>query len=310
VICFAIILSPTRDNSSNAKRPMDGYVFDICGRGNDRRHQPKALGKRRVVRTYPCEFVCRFNLARGEMSICDSEVVSSCERPRHEAKIAGAQAGCERARPAGDQGPAQTHRAPGNGPAACRQQKLIAEQEPEFDGRSCMAMTTVMTTGPVNEGPITMGTISAKSRIVKADSTREREGMDVETVATNPLLASDRKWGIRFSANGLTTVVVGMRYFGDARLSGYFAARVAARLGVHFDRIRLYYSATLPAVLQTPRLYPDLSSGGNFAPVAAAATALIEGMCDRVTSTAEAVLPRSELRSGNIIAMLLGTPQK
>ncbi|HEX4617078.1 MAG TPA: hypothetical protein VH230_14305, partial [Stellaceae bacterium] len=101
-----------------------------------------------------------------------------------------------------------------------------------------------------------MDTISAKSRIVNADGAYEQEGMDVETIASSPILASDRKWAIRFGANGFTTVVIGMRYFGNVHLSSYFAALVAGRLRISFDRIRLYYSGTLPAVLQTPRAIP------------------------------------------------------
>jgi hypothetical protein len=157
-----------------------------------------------------------------------------------------------------------------------------------------MAMTMVMTAGPADEGPITMNIFSADSRIAKADSARGRQSMNVETVATSPLLSSDRKWAIRFNANGLTTIVLGMRDFGNGYLSAYFARLVVARLGIPLGRIRLYYSATHPAVLQKARPCPDLSSGCNFGPVAAAAAGVIERMCDRVierrrvTSTAVA----------------------
>lgn len=182
--------------------------------------------------------------------------------------------------------------------------KPISAQEPEFDGVSSVAIAMAMTTGPADEGPITMDTISAESRIAEADGACEDEGMEVETTTSSPLLASgDRKWAIRFSANRLTTVVIGMRYFGDARLSAYFAARVAVRLGISFERIRLYYSATLPAVLQTPRAIPGLSHASDLGSVAAATAAVIEGMCDRVIEkrraalTAEPVKPVSRLAS-------------
>ena len=150
-----------------------------------------------------------------------------------------------------------------------------------------------------------MDAISAKSRIRNPDGACEQEDMDVETIASSPLLGGDRKWTIRFSASGLTTVVIGMRYFGDARLSSYFAALVAGRLGISFDRIRLYYSATLPAVLQTPRAILSPSHASDLGSVAAAAAAVIEEMCDRViekrrpASTAEEVKSASNLASIN-----------
>jgi hypothetical protein len=106
--------------------------------------------------------------------------------------------------------------------------------------------------------------------------------MNVEFVAKSPLLSSDRKWAIRFNANGLTTIVVGRRDFGNACLSAHFAQQVVARLGIPFCRIRLYYSATLPAVLQTPRPQPTLRSGRDFGSVAAAAVNVIEELCDQV----------------------------
>jgi hypothetical protein len=127
-----------------------------------------------------------------------------------------------------------------------------------------------------------MEIISAQSHITEAGSACVREGMNVEAVAKSPLLSSDRKWAIRFKANGLTTIVVGRRDFGNASLSAHFAQLVAARLGIPFGRIRLYYSATLPAVLQTPRLQPTSLSGRNFSPVAGAAVNVVEKLCDQV----------------------------
>ena len=62
----------------------------------------------------------------------------------------------------------------------------------------------------------------------------------------------------------------------------YFAGLVAVRLGIPFRRIRVYYSATLPAVLQTPKPSQTLSRSINFGPVAGAAAGGIEAMCDRV----------------------------
>src|SRR5437764_11280881 len=119
-----------------------------------------------------------------------------------------------------------------------------------------------------------MDIVSAQSRIAEGGSACERESMNVEIVAKNPLLSSDRKWAIRFGANGLTTIVLGMKDFGNPCLPAYFAQLVAARLGIPFGRIRLYYSATLPAVLRTPRLQSTLLSGSNLGSVAAAASVI------------------------------------
>ena len=91
-------------------------------------------------------------------------------------------------------------------------------------------MTVVMTTRPVDEGLINMGTPPVKSRAMKSNLTPACERKDVETDATSRPLPNDQQWAIRFSTNGLTTVVIGMRYFGNVGLSAYFAALVAARL--------------------------------------------------------------------------------
>src|SRR5206468_9086713 len=107
-----------------------------------------------------------------------------------------------------------------------------------------------------------MNMISSELRATNASITRGI--MNVETFAKNPLLSSNGKWGIRFNTNGLATVIVGMKYFGYAHMSVYFAQLVAARLGVPFCRIRVYCSATLPAVSQTPRPHPNSLLGSNF----------------------------------------------
>jgi hypothetical protein len=70
------------------------------------------------------------------------------------------------------------------------------------------------------------------------------ENLNVETVISNPLLPTDRKWAIRFNAGGTVTIVLGMKDDGRGWFSGYFAGLAAARLGVPFRRVRVYYSAT------------------------------------------------------------------
>jgi CO/xanthine dehydrogenase Mo-binding subunit len=108
------------------------------------------------------------------------------------------------------------------------------------------------------------------------------ENLNVETVTSNPFLLTDRKWAIRFNAGGTVTIVLGMRDYGRGWFSAYFADLVTARLGVPFRRVRLYYSATLPAVMQTPVLSPIVCRRSSIGPAARAAADTIEGMCDRV----------------------------
>jgi hypothetical protein len=106
--------------------------------------------------------------------------------------------------------------------------------------------------------------------------------LNVATVASNPLLPTDRIWAIRFNAGGTVTIVLGMRDYWRGWLSPYFAGLVATRLGIPFRRIRLYYSATLPAVLQTPVSSAIAQRRNDIGPVASAVADVIERMCDQV----------------------------
>jgi CO/xanthine dehydrogenase Mo-binding subunit len=108
------------------------------------------------------------------------------------------------------------------------------------------------------------------------------ENLNIETVTSNPLLPTDRKWAIRFNSGGTVTIILGMKDYGRGWFSSYFAGLAAARLGIPFRQFRLYYSATLPAVLQTP-----VPSRGEFhrcqiGPIANAAADVVEGMCAQV----------------------------
>jgi hypothetical protein len=108
------------------------------------------------------------------------------------------------------------------------------------------------------------------------------EDLNVETTATNELLPTDRKWAIRFRSDGTVTIVLGMKDHGRGWFSGYSAALVVGRLGVPLRQIRIYYSGTLPAVLQTPVQPPTVLYRGHLGPVTCAVADLIERMCDRV----------------------------
>jgi CO/xanthine dehydrogenase Mo-binding subunit len=147
------------------------------------------------------------------------------------------------------------------------------------------------------EDPFTMDIIATESRIANSDAahdhlSRAREAgfiwnaraddLNVESLTANPLLPSGRKWAIRFNAGGTVTIVLGMRDYGWGWFSAYFAGVLAARLGIPFRRVRVYYSATLPAVLQTPQPFRILPHGSTPGPVASAAADVIEEMCNRV----------------------------
>ena len=108
------------------------------------------------------------------------------------------------------------------------------------------------------------------------------DDLNVEFAPANPLLPANRKWAIRFHAGGTITIVLGMRDYGRGWFSGYFAGVLAVRLGIPFRRVRIYYSATLPAVLQTPQPSRILLHESGLGPAAIAATDVIEEMCDRV----------------------------
>src|SRR5215469_12672153 len=108
------------------------------------------------------------------------------------------------------------------------------------------------------------------------------ENLNIETVPSNPFLPAKRKWAIRFNAGGTVTIVLGMRDYGRGWYSGYFAGLVTARLGVPFRRVRIYYSATLPAVLQTPMPSSIVFHRRHIGPVARAVADIIEGLCDQV----------------------------
>lgn len=108
------------------------------------------------------------------------------------------------------------------------------------------------------------------------------ENLNVEIANKNPLLPTDRKWAIRFTAGETVTVVLGMRDYGRGWFSAYFAGLVAARLGLPFRRVRIYYSATLPAVSQTPRIAGTLLYARQQGSVAAAVGEIICEMCGLV----------------------------
>lgn len=108
------------------------------------------------------------------------------------------------------------------------------------------------------------------------------DGLNFETVTSNPLLPTDRKWAIRFNAGGTATIILGMKHYGRGWLSAYFAGLAAARLGIPFRRFCVYYSATFPAVLQTPIPFSGEFHRCRVNPTANAVADVVERMCEGV----------------------------
>jgi CO/xanthine dehydrogenase Mo-binding subunit len=114
--------------------------------------------------------------------------------------------------------------------------------------------------------------------------------LNVEMLTANPLLQTDRKSAIRFSASGTVTIVLGIRDYGRGFYSAHFASLVATRFALPLRRMRVYYSATLPAVLQTPpQDSGTLPEGSRLGPLATAVGKLIDEMCGRVVENGTAI---------------------
>jgi CO/xanthine dehydrogenase Mo-binding subunit len=144
----------------------------------------------------------------------------------------------------------------------------------------------------ITEDRITMDIIANSANVSNAKPLHDKnsfvrscalEALDVETVPASSLLPTEWKWGIRFDASGTATLVLGMRDCARGRYTAYFAGLMAVRLGLPFHRVRVYYSATLPAVSQMPQPSSVHLSDSNPPPVVRAVRDLIEDMCGRVT---------------------------
>src|SRR5262245_34033382 len=125
-------------------------------------------------------------------------------------------------------------------------------------------------------GRFTMSSIAISTTEVKSVC------LDIETVAFSPLLSSEWKWAIRFNTDGTMTIVLGMRNYGRGWFSAYFAGLVAARLGIPFRLVHIYYRASLPAALQTPMPSSTMPGRCEIGPIATAVGEIIEHMCDQV----------------------------
>jgi CO/xanthine dehydrogenase Mo-binding subunit len=154
------------------------------------------------------------------------------------------------------------------------------------DNQTCMIedrfiMDTIATELPIAKSYAAPGHLGRTGEMGFAQNARV-ENLNIETIPSSPFLQANRKWAIQFNAGGTVTIVLGMRDYGRGWYSAYFAGLVTARLGVPFQRVRIYYTATLPAVLQTPMPSSIVYHRSHIGPVATAVADVIETMCDRV----------------------------
>jgi CO/xanthine dehydrogenase Mo-binding subunit len=142
-------------------------------------------------------------------------------------------------------------------------------------------MDTIATELPIANSYAAPGHLGRTGEIGFLQNARV-ENLNIETIPSSPFFPANRKWAIRFNAGGTVTIVLGMRDYGRGWYSGYFAGLVTARLGVPFRRVRIYYSTTLPAVLQTPLPSSIVFHRSHIGAVATAAADIIETMCGQV----------------------------
>jgi hypothetical protein len=169
---------------------------------------------------------------------------------------------------------------------------LISTQEPEFWGRSCMAVMKVTrarsayrrTVSPWTSPPLNcvLRKKTPCATILPVLGWFRAQRPNVSLSRRSHQTRYYRPIGNGLSATGgVVTIVLGMRDYGRGCFSAYFANLVTVRLGIPFRRIRVYYSANLPAVLQTPVRSLIVSRRSNISPVAEAAAHVIEQMCDQ-----------------------------
>jgi hypothetical protein len=107
------------------------------------------------------------------------------------------------------------------------------------------------------------------------------EGLNVEMAGPCALLPNRPKCGVQFGIDSTVTIVLGMRDSGWADASTYFANLLVARLGIPFNKIRLYYTGIHPAARRTPKQSPQILGRANVGAANAAFGDLIEELCDR-----------------------------
>jgi hypothetical protein len=107
------------------------------------------------------------------------------------------------------------------------------------------------------------------------------EGLNVELAGPCTLLPYRLKCAVQFGPDSTVTIVLGMRDSGWADASTYFANLLVARLGIPFNKIRLYYRGMHPAARRAPKQSIQILSRAKVGEVNAAIGDLIEELCDR-----------------------------
>jgi CO/xanthine dehydrogenase Mo-binding subunit len=107
------------------------------------------------------------------------------------------------------------------------------------------------------------------------------EPFKIETVGPISLLPNGQKCGLHFGAAATVSIVLGTRDYGYGYAASYFANLLVARLGISFERIRVYYAGGFPAVRCTPKHAPHIRSRANVCVATAEIGDLIEALCDR-----------------------------
>jgi hypothetical protein len=118
-------------------------------------------------------------------------------------------------------------------------------------------------------------------------------GLDVELPIPDRLLPDRGTCAIRFEADGTATLMLGLRNDMRSYAASYFAAIVAERLGVPVNRIRLYYTASLPAVKIGFRELPGDRDRDRVGARNVAIGALVEQLCDHVIAKGRRYLAAS-----------------
>jgi CO/xanthine dehydrogenase Mo-binding subunit len=119
------------------------------------------------------------------------------------------------------------------------------------------------------------------------------EPLKIETVGPISLLPNGQKCGLHFGAAATVSIVLGTRDYGHGYASSYFANLLVTRLGIPFERIRVYYAGDFPAVRCTPKHAPHIQSRPNVSVATAEIGDLIETLCDRAIEKGRRLLAAS-----------------
>jgi CO/xanthine dehydrogenase Mo-binding subunit len=124
-------------------------------------------------------------------------------------------------------------------------------------------------------------------------SSAKAEPFKIETVGPISLLPNGQKCGLHFGAAATVSIVLGTRDYGCGYAASYFANLLVARLGIPFERIRVYYAGGFPAVRSTPKHAPHIRSRANVSVATAEIGDVIEALCDRAIEKGRRLLASS-----------------